>query len=313
MKVIALNQHLTAFTTTADLSARIAGLLPVPDNATPEKTYAVHAARLLHLAGALPPGAAYANGLTDSSVSATLAAMERHVSQPLCNRAATIGSFIRQQSAQGSPDTCNAILYLVLKAFLEKVNIARHPSVTQVSDMVSVTVSEFADLSVSDVVLCLRDIRTGKHGGLYENFSVEKLGIALRAHRESKAESVENEHLARKQENPSVLAMIVNHAPDALKRELMHSASGIGSGHPDRQLPTVDNMAAFADKPKPMYRKSPAPTEAVFTDRIKGNLSAVMHTWTAAQFDDAIDYYRSECADVLAGWVECQKEKHQPK
>jgi hypothetical protein len=225
-------------------------------------------------------------------------------------------------TASQGEETVRRLVGVVLRQFTESVNIKNRVSLVQIHEMSGLVPLEFSDLSLTDLVLCLRQVKAGQYGPLYESFDTVKLGEFLRRYRSEKEELREHKHHQAKLTQSNLLGEIMaklDQAPAEVQegiRNLRLPQPPVVEGAFDSPLHGrgaggeadigVDNSALFADKPKPKFQRPALPTQAEYRQKIQQRLAGYLPLMDAGELAQAVDYYRSHHEPELAHWLEIQ-------
>ncbi|MDJ1498393.1 hypothetical protein QNI19_35995 [Cytophagaceae bacterium DM2B3-1] len=251
--------------------------------------------------------------------------MHKYANEEIASRAPALEVFAR---AQGDEIT-NRLLFVLIKKFTESVNIKQKLTVKQTVAMASMVQVDFRDLSLTDVLLCLRNTQSGKYGQLYESFDFVKLGEFLRKYRQEKESLREQKHKDLKYSQSSILYDIVSNldkAPEQF-REPFQSLSAqkivqsLSTEQEANAAPTnrpqlgIDLDAVFAETGKPASRL-PRPKQLTETEnrqRIMAELTLYMDHMSEEEYLYYVDYYETYRQPELVEWLKAEWKKVQEK
>lgn len=297
----------------------------LPAVLTPEKKYQVYATTLIEAVSQIPQSEenlVYNMSPLAPDYAALVTRMHRHLTQDLTLRAPTLAIFARQQGEE----TASRLLFVLIKQFTESVSIRHKLNLKQTYEMASLVQVEFSDLSLSDVVLCLRQTKSGQYGPLYESFDFVRLGEFLRKYRAEKAAYQARKHTDLKHTPSTALQDLMTgleHAPEHIRQSIQGMAENIATpvGEAARQAMEasrrppigVDVDRVLSDvqkqKPKPTYQRPRPLTEQEFADQIRAHLTVHLDSMSQADYDYYIDHYRTFKQEKLARWLENERQQ----
>ncbi|MDJ1466955.1 hypothetical protein [Xanthocytophaga flava] len=300
----------------------------LPVHLTTDKKYQIYASTLLEAVNGIAQkdeAILYNTQRLDADLSAIIAQMHQYATCENALRAPSLDVFARSQS----DETVNRLLFVLIKQFTESVTVKHTPALTQTVEMASLVQLEFRDLSLTDVLLCLRNTKSGKYGQLYESFDFIKLGEFLRKYRQEKEALRDQKHKDLKYSQSSILYDIVSNldkAPEQFREPFQSlSAQKIAqklSAEQDTKSTTtnrpeigVDLDAVFAEANKPTS-KMPRPkplTESENRQRIIAELTLYMDHMTEQEYLYYVDYYETYRQPELVEWLKAEWKKVQEK
>ena len=292
---------------------------------TPAKKYQVYASALLQMVQ--QPGAGAL--LTDpqplpASTAALVARLQQHATAETTLRAPNLAVLAASQGEE----TVQRLVGVVLRQFTESVNVKNCVSLFQLHEMSLLVPLEFADLSLTDLVLCLRQVKAGQYGPLYESFDTVKLGEFLRKYRAEKAAYQAQKHVELKYSPCTALQDLMTgleQAPAHIRQSMKELSAGAIATHVGEvtdlatdaatQRPVlgvnVDQVLREAQKPKPKMQRPKPLTEREYTQQIMTRLMPYLDVMQPADYDYYIDHYRSFRQEQLASWLEREKQQRQ--
>ncbi|MDJ1499391.1 hypothetical protein [Xanthocytophaga agilis] len=300
----------------------------LPAQLTVAKKYQIYAQTLMEGLQAIPQQSEsliYNMQSLQADYGVLITQMYKHANEEIASRAPALEVFARTQG----DEITNRLLFVLIKYFTESITVKQSLTVKQTTAMASMVQVDFRDLSLTDVLLCLRNTQSGKYGQLYESFDFIKLGEFLRKYRKEKEEVKAQKHKDLKYSQSSILYDIVSNldkAPEQFREPFQSlSAQKIAqklsteqdthSATPDRPEIGVDLDAVFAEANKPTS-KLPRPkplTESENRQRIMSELTLYMDHMTEAEYLYYVDYYETYRQPELVEWLKVEWKKVQEK
>ncbi|MDJ1486342.1 hypothetical protein QNI16_38035 [Cytophagaceae bacterium YF14B1] len=292
------------------------------------KKYQVYAQTLMDALQAVSQqedGLIYTMQSLPADYSALISQMHKYASEDIALQAPTLEVFARSQG----DEITNRLLFVLIKQFTESVNIKHTLTLLQTLEMVSLVQVEFRDLSMTDVLLCLRNTKSGKYGQLYESFDFVKLGEFLRKYRQEKETVREQKHKDLKHVQSSILYDIVSNldkAPEEFREPFQSlSAQKIAQNLSEEQdtnsattnRPEIgvdlDEIWADIDKPTPKIRRPKPLTESENRQRIMAELTPYLDQMKNKEYEFYLQYYETSKQPELVEWLSAEWKKRQEK